>query len=166
MMYEKIVDGEQGVGVLRLLREWPELLERAAEWFAGKWGITVEEYTGSMDMCVRNSDRVPQWYVVTDGEGTIVAGAGLIENDFHNRRDLSPNVCALFVEERWRGKGIAGKLLMCALRDAGRMGYPWLYLVTEHTAFYERYGWQYLTSVDDDDGSPLRLYGKRTGNGW
>ena len=166
MMYEEMVDGKQGERVLKRLREWPELLEKAAKWFAGKWGIAEEEYAGSMEVCVRNPDCVPQWYVVTDAEGTIVAGAGLIENDFHNRRDLSPNVCALFVEERWRGMGIAGKLLMCALRDAGRMGYPWLYLVTEHTAFYERYGWQYLSPVTGDDGCLLRLYGKWTGNVW
>ena len=144
------------------LREHPEWRERAAEWFAGKWGIAVEEYAGSMEEGERRPDGVPQWYVVTDGGDEIIAGAGLIENDFHDRKDLSPNVCALYVEEAYRGRGIAGRLLETVLRDAGRMGYPQLYLVTEHTTFYERYGWQFLTTVLGDDGIPMRLYEKRT----
>ena len=38
-------------------------------------------------------------------------GAGVIENDFHDRKDLTPNVCAVYVEEHCRCQGIAGKLL-------------------------------------------------------
>ncbi len=41
---------------------------------------------------------------------SIVAGLGVIENDFHNRKDLAPNVCAVYTEEDCRCKGIAGKL--------------------------------------------------------
>ena len=51
---------------------------------------------------------IPQWYVIVDGQRNIIAGTGVIENDFHDRKDLTPNLCALFVEERKRGRGIAG----------------------------------------------------------
>ena len=43
---------------------------------------------------------ITQWYVIVDGQRNIIAGAGVIENDFHDRKDLTPNLCALFVEER------------------------------------------------------------------
>lgn len=33
-----------------------------------------------------------------------------------------------------------------------------LYLITEHTSFYERYGWEYLCMVMGDDGEPMRMY--------
>ena len=56
-------------------------------------------------------------------------------------------------------RGIAGKLLAEAAQEAGRMGYSMLYLVTDHTSFYERYGWRFLTMVNGDDGCPTRLYG-------
>lgn len=36
----------------------------------------------------------------------IVAGMGLIENDFHDKKDLSPNVCAVYTEEEHRCQGI------------------------------------------------------------
>ena len=70
----------------------------------------------------------------------MVGGLGVIENDFHSRSDLAPNVCALYVEEVYRRRGIAGELLQWACSDMGRFGIDTLYLVTEHTSFYERYG--------------------------
>ena len=38
------------------------------------------------------------------------------------------------------------------------LGVDTLYLVTEHTAFYERYGWSFLTTVRDAGGQEERLY--------
>ncbi len=52
----------------------------------------------------------PEWYIVLDKE-IIIAGVGVIENDFHNRKDLTPNVCAVYVEPLYRNQGIAGKML-------------------------------------------------------
>ena len=94
-----------------------------------------------------------------DGDGSIVAGCGIIENDFHDRPDLAPNLCALYVEEPFRGRGIARRLLAHARAEAARMGYERLYLVTDHRRFYERCGWEYLGEAHEDDGAPIRLYG-------
>ncbi|OJG83271.1 hypothetical protein [Enterococcus ratti] len=48
---------------------------------------------------------VLQWYILVTQEQKIVAGAGVIENDFHDRHDLTLNVCALFVEKEYRNRG-------------------------------------------------------------
>ncbi len=37
--------------------------------------------------------------------GQIIGGIGVIENDFHDRKDLAPNVCAVYTEEDRRGDG-------------------------------------------------------------
>ena len=37
-------------------------------------------------------------------------------------------------------------------------GISTLYLITEHTSFYERYGWKYLCMVQCDDGEQMRMY--------
>ena len=71
-------------------------LERAAEWFHQKWGIPLEAYQDSMRQSLEGKSPVPQWYIVLDGE-KIIAGLGVIENDFHDRKDLTPNVCAVYV---------------------------------------------------------------------
>ena len=143
---------------LKKLREHPELLPEAARWFAAKWGIAEAEYRGSMAACCAGRSAVPQWYVVLDGVGRIAAGAGVIENDFHDRPDLRPNLCALYVEGPFRNRGLAGEILSAVRRDMAAMGVEQLYLVTDHVGFYERYGWSFLTTVRDAGGQEERLY--------
>ncbi len=140
------------------LRETPELVPSAAQWFAAKWGIPAEEYEASMRESAERGAPVPQWYAVTDARGKIIAGAGVIQNDFRNRKDLSPNLCALFVEEPYRRRGSAGALLSFARESMRCAGIQKLYLVTEHTSFYERYGWRYITDATGDDGAKMRVY--------
>ena len=83
----------------------------------------------------------------------------MIENDFHDRKDLAPNLCAVYTEEEYRGKGIAGRLLNMVVEDMRGKGISPLFLVTDHTGFYERYGWKFLCMVQGD-GEPdmTRMY--------
>lgn len=140
------------------LREHAELATIAAEWFHHKWGIPKEAYTESMEECINDKKAVPQWYLVMEND-TILGGLGVIENDFHNRKDLTPNVCAVYVEQEYRCKGIAGKMLDFVCKDMKEYGIDTLYLVTDHTSFYEQYGWKFLCMVQGD-GEPdmTRMY--------
>ena len=71
----------------------------------------------------------------------------------------TPNVCAVYVEEDCRRRGLAGALLAYVCRDMAGMGIDMLYLVTDHTAFYERYGWKFLCMVQGDGEPELsRMY--------
>ena len=92
-------------------------------------------------------------------DNKIIAGLGVIENDFHERKDLTPNVCAVYVEEEYRNLGIAGKMLNYVCEDYKNKGVRTLYLVTNHIGFYERYGWVYLCPVMcDGEDVPSRMY--------
>lgn len=140
------------------LRDHPALAEQAASWFHSKWGVPREAYLQSIQACLRGGAPIPQWYVLLEGD-RIIAGAGVIEHDFHLRKDLSPNVCALYVEEPWRNRGLAGRLLNLICEDVAALGVETLYLVTEHTAFYERYGWEFFCLAQEENSpSWLRLY--------
>lgn len=140
------------------LREHKGRMEQASKWFSSKWGVTQEAYRENMKQCTGQITTVPQWYLILNDQEEIIAGAGVIENDFHNRKDLSPNLCALFVEKAYRNQGIARKLLDFVREDMCRMGVEKLYLVTDHTEFYEKCGWGFLTMVRDDEGYPERMY--------
>ena len=102
------------------IKNHPELICRVAEWFHHKWHIPAEEYRKSMEESLQSGTSVPQWYLVVE-DSRIIGGAGVIENDFHKRKDLTPNV-------------------------------------TDHTSFYERYGWEYLCMVEEDEGGMTRMY--------
>lgn len=81
----------------------------------------------------------PQWYLAING-GKIIGGLGVIENDFHERKDLSPNVCAVFVEESARKIGVARALLSLVCNDMKEKGIDMLCLLTDLTSFYEHCG--------------------------
>ena len=140
------------------LAEQPEIKDRAARWFHEKWGIPLAAYLESMGESLAGEKPVPQWYVAV-GEGRIIGGMGVIENDFHERKDLAPNVCAVYTEEDRRGMGVAGALLNYVCADMRERGIDTLYLLTDHDSFYERYGWEFFCMARGDGEAELsRMY--------
>lgn len=139
------------------LKQRPELKEQAAQWFHHKWGVPQEAYLECMDAYLSDQTEYG-WYLCLDGD-KIAGGLGVIENDFHNRKDLTPNICAVYTEADYRCKGIAGRLLDMAVEDLRSNGISPAYLLTDHTGFYERYGWEFLCMVQGDGEDELsRMY--------
>lgn len=139
------------------LREKPEILVPAAEWFHEKWHVPPEAYLKCMRAYLDQKTEYG-WYLCLDGE-RIVGGLGVIENDFHDRKDLTPNVCAVYTEEDYRCRGIAGHLLKLAVEDLRGRGVSPLYLLTDHTGFYEHYGWEFFCMAQGDgEEKKSRMY--------
>ncbi len=139
------------------LRKIPERKDAAAEWFHEKWGVPMEAYLECMEAYL-NRETEYGWYLCLDGD-KIVGGLGVIENDFHNRKDLTPNICAVYTEAAYRCRGIAGNLLHMVVQDLKEKGVTPVYLITDHTNFYERYGWEFLCMAQGDfDSEMSRIY--------
>ena len=139
------------------LREKPERKEQAAEWFHSKWGVPRGAYLECMESYL-NHETEYGWYLCLDDD-RIAGGLGVIENDFHDRKDLTPNICAVYTEKEDRCRKIAGYLLDMAVEDLKSKGVTPVYLVTDHTGFYERYGWEFLCMVQGDDEPDMtRMY--------
>lgn len=140
------------------LTDQPEMKTMAAQWFHEKWRLPLNAYTKSMDDCLHQKNAVPQWYMAIE-DHKIIGGLGVIENDFHDRTELTPNVCAVYVEEQKRCNGIAGALLNYVCADMKEKGLDTLYLVTDHVSFYERYGWEFLCMVQGTEEPEMsRMY--------
>ena len=78
------------------------------------------------------------WYFCLDGR-RIIGGLGVIED--------------------YRCQGIAGQLLDTVVKDMKSKGITPIYLITDHTSFYERYGWEFLCMVQGDDEPDMtRMY--------
>ena len=97
------------------LREKPDLKETAANWFHGKFSVPTEAYLKCMEEYLSEKTEYG-WYLCLAGD-KIIGGMGVIENDFHDRKDLFPNVCAVYTEPEYRCKGIAGRLLKMVIED-------------------------------------------------
>lgn len=146
-------------GIIRL-SERPDLFEKAAEWFHEKWNVPTEAYLESMESSLQKTG-VPEWYVCVDENERIVAGLGVIENDFHKRPDLTPNICAVYVVDEYRGQGIARKLMDHACKELAKYGIPDVYLITSHTDFYERCGFSFYGMIEENEGDMARTYHHR-----
>ena len=139
------------------LKQRPEWKEQAAQWFHQKWGVPQEAYLECMDAYLSGQTEYG-WYLCLNKD-KIVGGLGVIENDFHDRKDLTPNICAVYTEANYRRKGIAGQLLDMAVEELRSNGISPVYLLTDHVGFYERYGWDFLCMVQGDGEPELsRMY--------
>ena len=144
------------------LSDVPNMKQQAARWFHEKWGIPIIAYMESMNDCLERKSAYPQWYMAVEN-GEIIGGLGVIENDFHDRKDLAPNICAVYTEKKKRNCGIAGALLNYACEDMKKNGIDTLYLVTDHTSFYERYGWKFLCTIQaNGETEKSRMYIKKS----
>lgn len=138
------------------IKERPSIIDEASKWFSSKWNVPIEEYLKCMEDYI-NGKTEYGWYLCVFNK-RIIGGVGVIKNDFHNRKDLSPNICAVYTQEEYRNQGIAGKLLNMAVDDLKNKGISPVYLVTDHTGFYERYGFEFMCMVLCDDGNLSRMY--------
>ena len=139
------------------LGEQPQWKERAAAWFHEKWGVPQQAYLDCMEAYLRG-ETAYGWYLCLAGD-RIAGGLGVIENDFHQRPDLAPNLCAVYTEPEYRRQGIAGRLLARAVADLRAQGIAPVYLLTDLVGFYERYGWAFFCMAQCTD-APIcsRIY--------
>lgn len=159
--YEVVPEKSGGLRIVSL-GQHPERFRDAAQWFSSKWGVPEQAYLESMASAQTTQTGVPAWYEVQTRQGQRIAGLGVIENDFHKRPDLTPNLCALYVEEPYRKRGLARALLDHACRELHRHGIQDAYLITSHTRFYEKCGWEYFGDIEENDGGQIRMYHRRT----
>ena len=139
------------------VRDWPEAREEIVAWFQERWEVPPETCRESVVDCIGTEGGLPQWYVVVRGS-RIIAGCGVIESALPDRKEPTPRLCALHVDEEYRHQGIGGFLLQYVCEDMAALGEDTLLLQTELTGFFEKYGWRLLRTIPGEDGALLRLY--------
>ncbi len=143
------------------VRDCPGLADRAADYFSSKWPVPRETYCESISDSLTTAKPLPRWYLMMKND-EIIGSFGLIQNDFIDRTDLFPWICAVYIEESERGKALGSKLLERAVIEAALLGFEHVYLVTDHVGYYEKYGFDFIGMGNCDDGSKGRIYHSNT----
>ena len=125
------------------VRENPEYKDIAIEYFSSKWSAPRIVYEDSISNAITANNPLPQWYLL-ENEGEVIGCAGLVTNDFISRMDLYPWLCALYIEEAYRGNAYGLLLIEKVKSDTQKMGFKSLYLSTDHIGYYEKYGFRYI----------------------
>lgn len=159
MKSQRALDALQMVSV----REQPERAAQIIAFFQKHWATeaSARVYEDCIISCLTAENPLPDWVVLMDGK-SIVAGAGLIPNDFISRMDLMPWLCALIVEPEWRGHALGARLIGRLRSEAAEMGFDHLYLCSDHVGYYEKYGFEYLADGWHPWGESSRIYVART----
>ncbi|AOA00561.1 GNAT family N-acetyltransferase [Carnobacterium divergens] len=141
------------------IRENPSYAEKAIRYFQEKWGSEETNllYEDCITSCLTSPSKLPQWYLLLKDE-TIVGCAGLIPNDFISRMDLYPWLCALYIEEEFRGNSYGELLIEHVKTETKKLGFETLYLCTDHTSYYEKYQFDYLGVGYHPWGESSRIY--------
>ena len=141
------------------VREQPGYAQRATSYIQSKWPeVPPVVYEDCISHCLDAEAPLPQWYILLLGDA-ISGCAGLITNDFISRMDLYPGICALHIEESFRGNAYGSLWLEKSKEDCARFGFSNVYLSTYHTGYYEKYGFSYLGQGYHPWGEESRIYG-------
>ncbi|MFS0605576.1 GNAT family N-acetyltransferase [Peribacillus frigoritolerans] len=141
------------------VRERPEYKEKAIKYFQTKWANdnSMKVYEDCITHSITTDSPFPIWYLMEDS-GEVMGCAGLISNDFISRMDLWPWICALYIENSYRGKSLGKELLLRAKADAEKAGFNKVFLCTDHIGYYEKYGFTYIGDGYHPWGSSSRIY--------
>ncbi len=141
------------------VREHPKEADAVIAYFQKHWASADSRmvYDDCIRSCISAANPLPQWYLLCQDE-KIIGGTGLITNDFISRMDLYPWICALYIEEDYRGNAYGQLLLERAKEDARKAGFPYVYLCTDHVGYYEHYGFEYIGTGYHPWGESSRIY--------
>jgi GNAT superfamily N-acetyltransferase len=140
------------------VREQPQYKDAAIAYFQKSWPtVPAIIYEDCIGHSINAGNPLPQWYLL-ENDSRIIGCAGLITNDFISRMDLYPWLCAVFVEEDFRGKFLSSLLIEKAKDDARQAGFANLYLCTGHTGLYEKLGFGYIGQGYHPWGDDSRIY--------
>ena len=148
---------------IRLLRECDEkTFEKICSWMYEWWG-KAEDYSYKEIECYMshsmNEKRLPRTYAIyCDNELCGIYQFTL--NDIDIRPDIYPWLANVFIDESHRGQGLSLILLDSIKHNAIECGFDEIYLFTEHTGYYERFGFEFISDFDTFRKTPRiqRLY--------
>lgn len=140
------------------VRENPEYKDQIIAYLQASWkSVPPIVYSDSVNHSIDAEAPLPQWYVL-EQDGKLIGCAGLITNDFISRMDLYPWLCALFIDEDYRGNSYGKLLIDKAMRDTASAGFKHMYLSTHHIGYYEKYGFCYISNGYHPWDEESRIY--------
>lgn len=138
--------------------------ENKAHWLAeiGKCDWGAGQYLYSLLRDGKLKDTIGQTTLVlmlTEGD-RLLAFCTLSPLDDVQPSELSPWIGFVYTFPEHRGQGLFGRLLEYAESIAEITGKDAIYISTNLTAFYERYGFEFYREAIALDGDPTRIYRK------
>lgn len=150
--------------IIRLDSSDNKYFDKICEWNYNWWGKrnndSFEEVKCTLEHSLCKNNRLPQTFIAIINDEVVGMYQISMMDDLYNRPDIYPWLINVYVDEKYRGKGICRKLMDTVKENAQNLGLKELYLYTKHIGLYEKFGWIFVEEVNTfREDSPIeRLY--------
>lgn len=93
-------------------------------------------------------------------EGRIVGFCTFLKTDYYPENRYWPWISSIYVDERCRGQRICGQLIAAACEHAAACGFPRVYIPSDMTGFYERYGFSHIDDLTNYAGDVDHVFAR------
>lgn len=129
------------------------------KWWGQEEGYTFDGVKCYMEHSLQK-DRLPKTYGLFSN-GRIIGMFQFTYEDLEVRPDIYPWLANLYVDEKYRNKGVA-RILLDKVKEIAKSStnFNELYLFTKHIGLYEKFDWEYISELDTHMKIPRiqRLY--------
>ena len=108
-------------------------------------------------------NRFSDWeavFAAMDGE-RIVGFCTFLKTDYYPENRYWPWISSIFVDEQYRGRRISGLMIEKAMEYAKEQGFDKVYIPSDMTGFYEKYGFELIDRLVNYGGDEDNVFMKR-----
>ncbi len=125
---------------------------RQCDWRAGEYLCYLIDSGTFYDVLGKSS----QLFLLCKGD-KLLSFCALTERD-RVETDLTPWVGFVYTYPFARGKRLMGALFKKVKSAAAARGFDTLYLTTDHVGLYEKYGFDFMCTMKEQNGEDTRIY--------
>lgn len=135
------------------LQEKKEYTKEYFECCVKEWGTNYSEEKiqkkVSMYLSEQNN-KIISVLILLDND-ILIGFISLFKEDGEEKQDLSPWYATMYVKEQYRKKGYSKLLNNAILEEAKKLKYKRVYLKTDLTNYYEKFGAHYLEDLNNGE---------------
>ena len=136
------------------LAEYPHHWQLAAQWSFDAWrhefpSDTVQTYLDQYALAASESEKLIEVFTAIDSQDNLLGVATLVDDDeLPDAPEPGPWLAAVFVTPDARKFGVGSALVEHVVNRARELGYPKIYLYTEHQEnWYASKGWLKIRDI-------------------
>jgi GNAT superfamily N-acetyltransferase len=133
---------------IEYINDHPEAIKTIAKWHYDQWhnilpNFTLDKYAEYLPSHYQRGG-IPTLFVAID-DGKVIGTAALDDDDMDTHPGLTPWIASLYVDAKYRKKGVGETLIRRVIEEARSAEVKKLYLFTPDREYYlARFGWRTL----------------------
>ncbi|MBC8184741.1 GNAT family N-acetyltransferase [candidate division KSB1 bacterium] len=126
----------------------PNAIPIIANWIVDEWGDTApgvnfKNITTSLKREIIEN-KIPKTFIAFEKD-RYLGTASIFENDMSTRPELTPWLAAVYVDSKYRNKGVGSELVKFVMNEAKSLDLKKLYLWTANKMnFYQNLDWKFF----------------------